>query len=135
MRSGREPTWRLVLLGWLLGQGLLEGSSSGPRFDGIERLPFPYGPATGRPGPASGRPGGPAAPLTAGWGPDLHARELRAWPGIGEARAVEVARARWAHPNDGPPLYLDDVPGIGSGTARAARTWLDRGGPPRPRGP
>ena len=124
MRSGREPTWRLVLLGWLLGQGLLEGASSGaPRFDGIEGLPFPYGPATARPGPATGRPGGPAA------------RELRAWRGIGEAGAVEVARARWAHPNDGPPLYLDDVPGIGSGTARAARTWLDRGGPPRPRGP
>lgn len=52
-------------------------------------------------------------------------RELRGLPGLGQVRAVEVARAGWLH---GPGFArLEDVPGIGEVTARRVEEWLEDG--------
>jgi len=56
-------------------------------------------------------------------------RELRRLPGIGEARARAVARARRRHDARGGPLVWQDVPGVGPRTEAAIRAWLgERGG-------
>ena len=58
-------------------------------------------------------------------------RELRRLPGIGEARAIAIARLRWER--GGAPLYLGEVPGVGPGTVAAVRAWLEeRGWTPPP---
>jgi hypothetical protein len=93
----REPAWRALAIGWLLAQALLAPG------------PVPWGPAAARAPPELALRPSP--------------RALRSWPGIGEARALGIARARWEHPDDGPPLYLSDVPGIGAATERAVGAW------------
>jgi hypothetical protein len=93
----REPAWRAAVAGWLLAHAIV-GSLP-------DRAPRALDP--------SGEGGSPFAP-----------RVMRGWPGIGEVRALAIARARWEHPDDGPPLYLADVEGIGEATERAVRAWL-----------
>lgn len=44
-------------------------------------------------------------------------RELRRLPGIGEVRALEIARERWLRRGSGEPLDLASLPGIGATTA------------------
>lgn len=61
------------------------------------------------------------------------ARELRALPGLGERRAVAIARARWAGEISGQVTELDALRGIGPETVRAIRTELERGAAPRSR--
>jgi hypothetical protein len=63
--------------------------------------------------------------------PDLSPRAMRGWPSIGELRALAIAEARWEHPDEGPPLYLSDVEGIGETSERAVRAWLEAAEEPR----
>lgn len=66
------------------------------------------------------------APRPARLDPDaLAARELRALPGIGPARALAVVRARWDGLRGGPAAWLA-LPGIGESTVGAASGFLDR---------
>lgn len=61
-------------------------------------------------------------------------RELRRLPGIGESRAIAIARLRWQR--GGEPLFLGDVPGIGESTVAEVRAWLEaRGWSPSAREP
>lgn len=54
-------------------------------------------------------------------------RELRRLPGIGNRRAVQISRARWAHDPVKGVLELDDLPGIGPMTrARVESALLGR---------
>lgn len=82
-----------------------------------------YAAAAGRP------PVEPAVALAPGprpvrLDPDaLSARELRALPGIGPARAVAVVRARWEGLRGGPAAWRA-LPGIGDATAGAAQAAL-----------
>jgi len=101
--AGREPAWRALATGWLLARALLVSGTA------------PLEP-------------GPRAELPLSPGGRMPPRALRSWPGIGETRALEIARARWRHPDDGPPLYLSQVPGIGPTTERAVDAWLGPGG-------
>lgn len=52
-------------------------------------------------------------------------RELRVLPGIGEARALAIARACWerGHLSVGD---LDSIPSIGEATVARVRAWLAR---------
>jgi hypothetical protein len=50
-------------------------------------------------------------------------RELRALPGIGKTRAVDIAKARWAAPNEA-KFDMRVVPGIGEVTAKRASEFL-----------
>ena len=95
-----EAAWVVLLAGWLAGDAAW---STFTRRDPLvqERESAPRDPTRASP------------------------RELRSWPGLGESRALAVARARWEHPQDGPRLYLSDVPGIGPGTEWAVRQWLE----------
>ncbi|MBK7877664.1 MAG: hypothetical protein IPJ77_18405 [Planctomycetes bacterium] len=52
--------------------------------------------------------------------------ELRALPGVGEQRAIDVVRARWSGAISGSVESLDRVPGIGPGTVEAVRGELER---------
>jgi hypothetical protein len=100
-----EPAWRAAVAGWLVAQAIL-GSLP-------DRAPRALDPS---------REGVENA---------FAPRILRGWPGIGEVRALAIARARWEHPDDGPPLYLSDVEGVGEATERAVRAWLEPPGAPR----
>lgn len=51
-------------------------------------------------------------------------RELRGIPGVGDRRAVDLARARWLHDPARGPFRPSDVPGIGPRTERAVAAWL-----------
>lgn len=51
-------------------------------------------------------------------------RDLRRLPGIGDRRAIDIARARWNHPPGAAELDLTDVHGIGAGTAASVRAAL-----------
>lgn len=52
------------------------------------------------------------------------ARELRALPGVGERRAIDILRARATHAISGTVDSLDRVPGIGPGTVDSIRAEL-----------
>jgi hypothetical protein len=56
---------------------------------------------------------------------DMSARELRRLPGVGEKRALAIAQERWRLRGSGRALVLEDVPGIGTGTASAVRSRLE----------
>lgn len=89
------PAWLLLLCGWLLGRALLD----------VRRAPGPREPA-GSP------PSLQRATLS----------ELRALPGLGARRAVDLARARWScAPQE---LEPESVHGIGPKTAAALRGAL-----------
>ena len=102
-RGRSEPVWRVLAVGWLA----VQASDAGPGRGAEMHLEGPV-----------------AAFAQREHG--LSPRALRSWPGIGETRALAVARARWEHPEDGPALYLGDVEGVGAATERAVRAWLGR---------
>ena len=52
------------------------------------------------------------------------ARELRALPGLGERRALELVEARWRRAPGDPPLHLRDLPGVGPALEAAVRSAL-----------
>jgi DNA uptake protein ComE-like DNA-binding protein len=49
-------------------------------------------------------------------------------PGIGQARALAIARERWRSRTTPAFATLERVPGIGPETARQAREWLESRG-------
>jgi len=110
-----EPLWAWAVVGWLAVQTVLA------RLDVLA------------PGPAARDVAAPSASLA-----EMAPRDLRRLPGIGERRAVDVARARWEFDGgSGPvpapqrdPLRLHDVRGIGPVTAERARLWLAEHGAP-----
>ena len=55
----------------------------------------------------------------------LSPRELRSLPGIGEARALAIARECWERGHLGVD-ELDSIPSIGQGTVDRIRAWLER---------
>jgi DNA uptake protein ComE-like DNA-binding protein len=60
-------------------------------------------------------------------------RELRRLPGIGEARALEIARERWRLRGSGQALRLESLPGVGPTTSeRVARALEPRTTPSGP---
>jgi Helix-hairpin-helix motif len=66
--------------------------------------------------------------------PDLQAaspRELRGLPGIGETRALAIARSRWEEGPIGKAADLERIRGIGPATAGRVRAALE----PVPRAP
>ena len=105
-RPASEPAWVLAAIGWIAGNLPLA-----PRAEVASVSD------AGRPAPHD---------LTR-----MAPRELRRVPGIGEGHAIAIARARWEHPPDAGPLYLDDVYGIGPAIHDRVRAWLDRAGAAR----
>lgn len=60
-------------------------------------------------------------------------RELRRLPGIGETRALEIVRDRWARKASGAPLEWGSIRGVGPLTERRILEALAEGAaPPRP---
>lgn len=55
---------------------------------------------------------------------EASARELRRLPGVGEVRALELARARWRMGASAVFNALEDVPGIGPVTARRIESYM-----------
>jgi Helix-hairpin-helix domain len=53
-------------------------------------------------------------------------RELRHVPGIGQARALAIARTRWQESASRDLGFLERVPGIGPDTAKRIKAWLER---------
>ena len=129
-------------LGWLALDGCLAAFEfAGPRADSSPGLQ-----ATKEPAPVARPSSGPAAPdlstddagdlLLSGVDPPepesaevfelprLSPRELRNFPGIGERRAIAIARARWEHASSPDPLFLDQIEGIGSKTVESVAQFL-----------
>jgi hypothetical protein len=107
-----EPLWVLLLVGWLATETVLDRRRAQPTAATAALEQFSDRPA--RPDPTRAPP-----------------RELRRLPGIGEARALAIARARWERGADGGELRLEDVPGIGPLTARNVERFLaDQGWDP-----
>jgi len=104
-----EPLWVLLLVGWLSVQTVLDRrrASAVAALSASEQ-------AADRPGVAD-----PAC---------APPRELRRLPGIGEVRALAIARARWEHSAQAGAFRLEDVPGIGPLTARRVERFLEDGG-------
>jgi hypothetical protein len=82
------------------------------------------------PPPAASRPDGDAEP------PDralerMGPRALRRLPGVGQARALAIARARWETGSEGGIAALERIPGIGPETVKEIRGWLEKRRSPR----
>lgn len=112
-RPRRDHAWALVLVGGLAADAVWLHSR--PRRPTVEA----HGPAA------------PADPASAS------PRELRTLPGIGDTRAIAIARERWRLP-PGHSKTLSDVAGIGPVTEGGVRALLDQArlhdagsGPPR----
>lgn len=111
-RRRRDDAWALLLVGALAADALWLDALARTERTAVRSSPE-HG-ATGRdraevgvPDPASASP-----------------RELRALPGIGEARAIAIAEARWRLP-PGHSKTLSDLPGIGPVTEQRVRALLD----------
>lgn len=102
----RTPAWAVALLGWIVGAGWLEwrgAAWSAPPVPPVCSVESPGSPGSDR---ASRRPPGP--------------RELRSIPGVGQVRAVVVARhllehSGWRVTPAGLPTLADltGIPGVG----------------------
>jgi len=97
-----EPAWPFLVAGYLFGAAVIGVPSR------IER------PAT-----CDVR-----VPDTARYIDRWSPRELRRLPGIGQARALAIARTRFDEDLHGGVDALERVPGIGPETARRVRAWL-----------
>ena len=100
------PAWLCLFAGWLLASTQL-GSRRPHPLDLASRIP---------------------APLRAAPSPDpdrMPPRDLRRLPGIGERRALAIARARWDQGLRGGPESWDAIPGIGPETVRRVRAFLE----------
>ena len=105
------PAWLCALAGFLFATALLELLARGPD-EAALRARTPAGFLEG------------AAPSLARSSP----RELRALPGIGETRALAIARARHAQGPIASPDELDRIRGIGPATVERVRAALERPG-------
>lgn len=97
--TSQAGPWAALCLGWLLGARVLPG-----------RTPLE-----------------PSLPPFEALAPDLVGaapRALRRVPGVGERRALELARARWAHDPSTGPFDPEVARGVGPATARALSVWL-----------
>jgi hypothetical protein len=112
--TGDAPAWSLLVAGFLFAAATIdafevrEARALDPR-----RLFL----ATPREGVDRARP---AVDDLDRWSP----RELRRLPGIGQARALAIARARFDEGLRGGVDMLERVPGIGPETTRRIRAWL-----------
>ena len=106
-----EPAWPFLVAGYLFGAAVIGVPSR------IER------PATCDVRvPDTARD--TAAPDTARYIDRWSPRELRRLPGIGQARALAIARTRFDEDLHGGVDAHARVPGIGPETARRVRAWL-----------
>lgn len=99
---------------------------------GLIFLPVALGPRAGPNGDKAGR-GSTPSPRAARVDPDAFAaRELRALPGIGPARALAIVEARWGGLRGGPTAWTS-LSGIGDATAAAVQQALSSAAvePPR----
>ena len=116
----RTPLWAWAVLGWL--------ALAVPRAWRDARAEPPAGL------PASGAPGPGAVPDLV----ELPVQALRCLPGVGDRRAVAVARARWeagllapsGAPGSARVLPLTAIDGIGPRTAEQVAVWLAGRGRP-----
>lgn len=140
-RLRRDDLWALLVVGALVGDAVWLGwQAREPTPDVAARNSFEGSPGARR---APGAPNAPKASLDAAptvaassaaalpaplrLAPDpatASPRELRALPGIGEARAIAIADARWRLP-PGRSLGLGDITGIGPVTESRVRALLD----------
>jgi len=104
-RRQSEAAWVLVLIGWMAAQA---GSRWSPRAK----------PDLATPEPGSSRS------VASGSLETRSPRDLRALPGIGEVKALAIARERWRLRSTGQALELTALPGIGPKTADAVRRML-----------
>jgi competence protein ComEA len=105
------PAWLCALAGFLFATALLELLARGPD-EAALRARTPAGFLD--PAPASIA--------------DASPRELRALPGIGETRALAIARSRHAHGPITSPDELERIRGIGPATVERVRAALERTG-------
>jgi hypothetical protein len=109
----REPAVSMLFAGFFLASTLLGVRPETDHGGGIAaRIPEPL------------RPGSESRSLDS-----MSARELRALPGIGPARAIAMASARWEHalsadPSNDPGAF-GTVRGIGPETVRTLRAFLE----------
>jgi hypothetical protein len=131
MDERAAPGWLLLFAGCLVASTQLGPDARGAaahsdacRLD--ERWSLPRGAHAARAPGALEIDRGPAA----GWidVDRLSPRELRGLPGVGETRALAIARARWEDGLRGGPEAYDSIPGIGPETVRAIREWIDAAG-------
>lgn len=108
--SVRCPSWLWVLLGVVLVQAV--PSAPPPQMDEADlhsRLPYVE---------------------LESWQPELlSVRRLRQIPGIGQIRALAIARERWRAERAGEPFVLLDVSGIGPSTAAQIMAWQGNSSP------
>jgi len=105
------PAWLCALAGFLFATALLEVLARGPD-EAALRARTPAGFLDeARPSLAQASP-----------------RELRALPGIGETRALAIARSRHAQGPIENPDELDRIRGIGPATVERVRAALERAG-------
>jgi hypothetical protein len=101
--------WAWLLAGWLLAAVRVPASSSVGDDDGMRaRIPE--------------REAQRHAPIELA---RLSPRELRSLPGIGESRALAIARECWERGRLDVG-ELDSVPSIGEGTVERVRAWIER---------
>lgn len=102
--SNPMPAWLCLFAGWLLASTQLR--QPGPDLHVVAaRAPAPL--------------------LAPSLDPDrMPPRDLRRLPGIGERRALAIARARWERGLRGGPEAWDSIPGIGPETIRRIREFL-----------
>lgn len=122
-RFGLRPTpvWAWVVLGWLAGR-LARDAARGPLHANEAALAFVRA-AREREGP------GLEEARRARSLDRVCVRELRALPGIDEARALDIARVRWERDWSAGPLRLSAIHGIGETTETAVAAWF-AGRPP-----
>ena len=106
---GRGPAahaWIWFAVGWLTSTLLIEdverASLGAPRAETHTALPVEPTPSFER----------------------MTVRELRRLPGIGDARAVAIARARWERGLRGGPRALEELAGIGPATIAGIEAWF-----------
>ena len=115
---GSVPLWAWVLVGWMAAGAATAVWQRG----GLER--------------AVGDVDAVVESVDIDWDLDsMSARELRALPGIGQKRAVDLVEARWQHDPAKGDFDIESVDGIGQKTAESVQQFVGerRMTPPPPR--
>lgn len=116
-RSVRAPRWWSVGVVALLAIAVAEGRWTG--------APKPRGPPSNAGGALPQRMPNSRSTPAAGWDwTRAGVRELRALPGVGEVRALTLARARWRGGAQAALDHLEEQPGFGPITAERVRRFL-----------
>jgi DNA uptake protein ComE-like DNA-binding protein len=106
----------VVLVGWVATTWVASMGAASTEIVGIGRSP-PASEVQASAGPRRSPPDPERA----------SARELRRLPGIGETRALEIVRDRWARRATGAPLEWASIRGVGPLTERRIREALAEG--------